>query len=38
MDASVQHDLPDESVARAPRPAVGVRPDDDRHTIGFKPR
>lgn len=38
MDASVQDDLLDESVARAPRPAVGMRPDDDRHTIGFKQR
>jgi UDP-3-O-[3-hydroxymyristoyl] glucosamine N-acyltransferase LpxD len=38
MDASVQEDLPDESVARAPRPAIGERDDDDRHTIGFRSR
>lgn len=36
MDASVQEDLPDESVARAPRPAVGTRPEDDPAAIGFR--
>jgi UDP-3-O-[3-hydroxymyristoyl] glucosamine N-acyltransferase len=36
MDVSVQEDLADEVVARAPRPDVRARPDrDDRASIGF---
>jgi UDP-3-O-[3-hydroxymyristoyl] glucosamine N-acyltransferase len=35
MDVSVQHDLPDDTVARAPRPVVGMRLDEDRAAIGF---
>ena len=35
MDASVQHDLPDETVARAPRPAIAPRADVDPLAIGF---
>lgn len=38
MDASVQHDLADDSIARAPRPAIGVRSDGDHSAIGFKKR
>jgi UDP-3-O-[3-hydroxymyristoyl] glucosamine N-acyltransferase len=38
MDASVQHDLLDAAVARAPRPTIGARPDDDRSGIGFTGR
>jgi UDP-3-O-[3-hydroxymyristoyl] glucosamine N-acyltransferase len=38
MDASVQHDLSDAAVARAPRPAIGTRPDGDRGGIGFTGR
>lgn len=35
MDASVQQDLPDNAVARAPRPDVTTRSDDDGDSIGF---
>lgn len=35
MDSSVQQDVPDNSVARAPRPDVTTRPDDDGTSIGF---
>jgi UDP-3-O-[3-hydroxymyristoyl] glucosamine N-acyltransferase len=35
MDVSLQHDLPDNSVARAPRPDVKTRTDDDNASIGF---
>jgi UDP-3-O-[3-hydroxymyristoyl] glucosamine N-acyltransferase len=38
MDASVQHDLAENSVARAPRPDIKMRRDDDDDdgtTIGF---
>ena len=35
MDASVQEDLDENAVARAPRPDVGMRSDDDRAAIGF---
>jgi UDP-3-O-[3-hydroxymyristoyl] glucosamine N-acyltransferase len=35
MDSSVQEDVPDNSVARAPRPDVTVRSDDDGTSIGF---
>lgn len=38
MDVSVQHDLPDETVARAPRPDVRKRPEYDPAAIGFKQR
>ena len=39
MDVSVQDDLSDEVVARAPRPDVRARPDDDdRASIGFAGR
>lgn len=38
MDASVQHDLPDDTVARAPRPEVRARPDGDPAAIGFTER
>ena len=38
MDVSVQQDLADNTVARAPRPDVRMRPDDDRSAIGFKER
>ena len=39
MDASVQQDLADDAIARAPRPDVGTRPaDDDRSAIGFPKR
>jgi len=39
MDVSVQHDLADNTVSRAPRPDVRMRPDDDNSTtIGFKER
>lgn len=39
MSASVQHNMPDSSVARAPRSAVQRRPpDDDFTTIGFERR
>jgi len=38
MDASVQHDLAENMVARAPRPDVRERDDDDRSTIGFPRR
>jgi UDP-3-O-[3-hydroxymyristoyl] glucosamine N-acyltransferase len=35
MDASIQQDLADNSVARAPRADVQIRKDDDHTTIGF---
>ena len=35
MDASVQEDVPDNGVARAPRPDVKTRSDDDSGSIGF---
>jgi UDP-3-O-[3-hydroxymyristoyl] glucosamine N-acyltransferase LpxD len=36
MDASVQQDVPEDAIARAPRPEVEPRPrDDDREAIGF---
>jgi len=35
MDVSVQKDVPDNSVARAPRPDVKARSDDDTGSIGF---
>ena len=36
MDVSVQDDVPDDALARAPRPQVEGRPtDDDREAIGF---
>ena len=39
MDASVQQDLADDAIARAPRPDVEARPaDDDRSAIGFPKR
>jgi len=39
MDVSLQRDLPDKTVARAPRPDVKPRPDDDDLTaIGFTGR
>lgn len=38
MDVSVQHDLPDDTVSRAPRPDVRTRPDCDPAAIGFKQR
>lgn len=38
MDSSLQQDLPDNAVSRAPRPDVKERPDVDRNTIGFKSR
>ncbi len=39
MDVSVQNDLPDHSIARAPRPDVKPRPDDDDPMgIGFAGR
>jgi UDP-3-O-[3-hydroxymyristoyl] glucosamine N-acyltransferase len=39
MDVSLQNDLPDNTVARAPRPDVKPRPDDDDLTaIGFTGR
>jgi hypothetical protein len=36
MDASVQEDIPDESVARAPRPQIEPRQPGDRAAIGFR--
>ncbi len=36
MDASVQEDLTENTVARAPRPDVKLRADDDPNVIGFK--
>jgi UDP-3-O-[3-hydroxymyristoyl] glucosamine N-acyltransferase LpxD len=38
MDASVQDDLPDDAIARAPRPEVVSRPGDDDRAIGFARR
>jgi UDP-3-O-[3-hydroxymyristoyl] glucosamine N-acyltransferase len=38
MDVSVQQDLADNAVARAPRPDVRIRPEDDRAAIGFEDR
>ena len=38
MDASVQHDLAENMVARAPRPDVRARDDEDPSTIGFPQR
>jgi len=39
MDVSVQHDLAENAVARAPRPDVGIRREDDDGTaIGFTER
>ena len=38
MDSSVQHDLADYTVTRAPQPDVRIRSDDDPATIGFKQR
>jgi UDP-3-O-[3-hydroxymyristoyl] glucosamine N-acyltransferase len=35
MDASIQHDLEDDSVARAPQADVRMRKDDDHSAIGF---
>jgi UDP-3-O-[3-hydroxymyristoyl] glucosamine N-acyltransferase LpxD len=35
MDASIQQDVADNSVVRAPRPDVQLRKDDDRTAIGF---
>ena len=35
MDASIQQDLADDSVARAPRPDVRMRDDNDPTSIGF---
>ena len=35
MDVSVQQDLADNTVARAPRPDLKMRSDDDSSTIGF---
>ncbi len=35
MDVSVQQDVPDNAVARAPRPEVKQRSDDDSASIGF---
>lgn len=35
MDSSVQQDLPDNAVARSPRPDVSIRSDDDGDSIGF---
>ena len=35
MDSSVQQDVPDNSVSRAPRPDVTTRSDDDGASIGF---
>jgi UDP-3-O-[3-hydroxymyristoyl] glucosamine N-acyltransferase LpxD len=38
MDASVQQDVPDDAIARGPRPEVSPRPaDHDRSGIGFPP-
>jgi UDP-3-O-[3-hydroxymyristoyl] glucosamine N-acyltransferase LpxD len=38
MDASIQECLPDDAVARAPRPTVGNRrADSDKNLIGFEP-
>lgn len=36
MDVSVQQDLADNAIARAPRPDVRMRNDDDGSTIGFE--
>jgi UDP-3-O-[3-hydroxymyristoyl] glucosamine N-acyltransferase LpxD len=38
MDASIQHDLADEAIARAPRPDVQARTDDNYSAIGFTER
>lgn len=39
MDASVQHDLADDAIARAPLPDIATRPaDDDPSAIGFAKR
>jgi UDP-3-O-[3-hydroxymyristoyl] glucosamine N-acyltransferase LpxD len=38
MDVSVQQDLGENVVARAPRPEVSVRVENDRSAIGFKKR
>lgn len=38
MDASVQQDLAENTVARAPRPDVRLRSDDDPTAIGFRER
>jgi UDP-3-O-[3-hydroxymyristoyl] glucosamine N-acyltransferase len=38
MDASIQQDLEDNSVTRAPRPDVRMRTDDDPNSIGFAKR
>jgi acetyltransferase-like isoleucine patch superfamily enzyme len=38
MDASIQQDLADNSIARAPRPDVQIRKDDDHTAIGFTER
>jgi UDP-3-O-[3-hydroxymyristoyl] glucosamine N-acyltransferase len=38
MDVSVQQDLAENAVARAPRPDVRSRTEDDRTAIGFKDR
>ena len=39
MDASIQQDVPDDAIARAPRPDVAARPaDDDPSKIGFAKR
>jgi len=38
MDASVQHDLPENAIVRAPRPDIRTRDDDDHSAIGFPQR
>src|SRR5712692_10010135 len=38
MDVSLQQDLAENSVARAPCPHVKMRPDDDSTAIGFRER
>jgi UDP-3-O-[3-hydroxymyristoyl] glucosamine N-acyltransferase LpxD len=38
MDASIQQDVADNAVVRAPRPDVQMRKDDDHTTIGFPER
>lgn len=39
MDASVQQDLPDDAIARAPRASIASRPaDDDATSVGFQTR
>ncbi|HEY3024561.1 MAG TPA: hypothetical protein VGJ55_00250 [Pyrinomonadaceae bacterium] len=38
MDVSIQQDLADNAIARAPRPDVKTRPNDDHTAIGFTER